>query len=69
VSLKLHPRTLMVQKAGNEMAEAVIAIVAKYDLTFIEEVGCLTGIIQQSGKFALRQERHPDDPDKPSGLE
>ena len=67
--MKLHPRTLIVQKAGTEMHKAILDIVVKYDLSFIEEVGALAQIIAQASKYALRQERHPEEPSKPSGLE
>lgn len=67
--MKLHPRTQLVNLAACDIQKAVLDIAMRDSLTFIELTGILTGCIQQASKYALRAERHPDDPDSPAGLE
>jgi hypothetical protein len=67
--MKLHPRVPIVQQAHNELGLATIEIVNKYDLTFGELFSVLNQIEASWLKYCIRDERHPDDPDKPGGLE
>lgn len=67
--MKLHKRFAIVQKAHIEFREAVSKIEEKHQLTFVEIVGMLADEIESHAKFALRAERHPDDPDSPAQLE
>lgn len=62
--MKLHERTLAVQRAEAEIAAAVWAHPAVARLTDVELAGVLLRIAQRALTFALREERHPDDPEK-----
>jgi hypothetical protein len=62
--MKLHERTLLVQKASAEMGMAIIDIVQKYDLTYGEVFGILGQSINDFAKYLKREERHPEDPEK-----
>ena len=64
VGIRLHPRTRIVTRAEIQMGEAIDAIVEEHSLTITETFICLTRYMQLSLKYALRSERHPDDPDK-----
>jgi hypothetical protein len=61
--VKLHPRTLPVQAARIAIEEATLGLAEKRGLTWIELARCLGEIQQTALKYALRAERHPDDPD------
>jgi hypothetical protein len=67
--MKLHPRVPFVQKAHNELAAAVSEIIKKYELTYGELWSVLNEVEASWIKYCIRDERHPDDPDKPGGLE
>lgn len=62
--LRLHPRTQVVAKARAAVAGAMLAIAKTYDLTYAEEAQILAGAIENCMKYAIRAERHPDDPEK-----
>ncbi len=64
MSIRLHPRYQLVQKAGYEITDAVLKLSVKHDLTYVELLQVLTGLVQDSLKYMLRAERHPNDPDK-----
>jgi hypothetical protein len=61
--MKLHPRTMPVQKARNELDAMVWNWMKAYDVTYVEAVRCLLEVMQTITKYQLREERHPDDPD------
>ena len=61
--LKLHRRTLKVQKARCELSRAFWEELRKHHLTFMEALGCLMSIGDELVKYGIRQERHPNDPD------
>jgi len=64
VSLKLHYRTMTVQRASVALHEATLKLADTYDLTWIE-LAMILGERQQAVlKYPLREERHPDNPDK-----
>ncbi len=65
----IHPRTLIVKRAQNEIGKSILDLAVKHELTYIELVHVLTEEIQSHTKFALRRERHPKDPDAPADLE
>lgn len=67
--MKLHPRVMIVQKASNEISEAILTFVAQYQLTYGEIMMILGGELQSFAKYQIREERRPDDPDMPGGLE
>jgi len=62
-----HPRTLIVATAKAAMGHAIYQAEGKYDLTAIELVQCLSEIIRDSMKYALRVERHGD-PEYPADV-
>lgn len=66
---KLHPRTMHVQQAEAQLHERVLDWAMRWDLTSLEELSCLHAVAQRVTKYALRAERHPDDPDQPADLE
>jgi hypothetical protein len=66
--MKLHERTMKVQAAhcviNSAITDAVVKIHATDpDLTYIELLGILNQVSASWLKHALREERHPDDPD------
>jgi hypothetical protein len=66
----VHPRCALVEAAQLDFWKFTIEFKKKHgDLTPIEWLGILDNEIGMTLKFALRAERHPDDPDKPSGIE
>jgi hypothetical protein len=64
MGLRIHPRTRVVQSAELEIGDAVQAVVEKHDLTYTEIMQILASTQLHWLKYALRDERHPDDPDK-----
>ncbi len=65
----IHPRTKKVSKAKTEMHAGLMDVMEKHDLTFIETTQCLIDLIASLAKYALRNERHPNNPDYPADLE
>jgi len=59
--MRLHERTLLVQRAEDELAVLVSEFCSKKGLTTIEAVGCLLSITQRTNKYAIRFERHGDE--------
>ncbi len=66
---KLHPRTLIVQQAENELSLLILDWIQKNDLTYGEIVKLFAGQLQRCSKHMIRDERHPGDPDQPGDLE
>ena len=64
--MKLHDRVMPCQKARLDISTAVLEAVAKHpDLTYLEVLMILNEITGSDWiKYAIRQERHPDDPNK-----
>ncbi len=64
--MKLHERTMMVQQAGNKLARVILEWSEKEgeELTWIEVARILNEQVAMALKYALRVERHPDDPEK-----
>lgn len=56
--MRIHPRTLPVQNAQNEVARLLIDWEKKHDLTTAEVVKILAGEISMQMKYAIRTERH-----------
>jgi hypothetical protein len=73
---RIHAREPRVTSVENEIRRAVTAIVYDEDrdieLTDGEIVrvvsGALGGFLQVHAKQMIREERHPENPDKPGGL-
>lgn len=64
ISMRIHWRTQIVLKAKSDMDVAVLKLVNKYGLTAVEVVTLLLQSAESWNVFALRQERHPKEPDK-----
>ena len=64
--MRLHERTLLVREAGNEMRSVLDDIIKKHDLSSIEFLQILNEVAATELKYMLREERHPEDPDKPA---
>ena len=62
--MKLHERTMHVQKAQNELSALFLDWLKKQDLTWNEAAVCLHQIEGRCLMYMLRDERHPDEPDK-----
>ena len=62
--LKLHARTMPVQKADVELHNFLVDWQSRHDLTFTEVAVLLAERQANVLKYALRAERHPDDPDR-----
>lgn len=63
-----HPRELVVQQASADIKVALGRVIPKYNLTYGELFSILGECIQNWAKFAIRDERHPGQPDKPGGI-
>lgn len=59
--MRQHERTKNANLARIEIEIAVSAVIKKYDLTYIELMQALTVTMTGWLKYALRDERHPDD--------
>ncbi len=62
--MKLHPRYYIVNKARFEIDDAVWDIMGRSALTYLETMQILNGLTERLCMYAIRHERHPDDPDK-----
>lgn len=63
--MTLHKRTLPCQKAANDLRGVLVDWLRKHpDLTWAEAVHCLAGMIASWTTYLIRDERHPNDPDK-----
>lgn len=63
-SMKLHPRTLLVQQATAEIRAELLKMQDRYELTCAEMLWVLTEHQQFLSIALLQEERHPDDPDR-----
>jgi len=61
--MKLHPRTLPVQRAANELELLLIRFQEEHELTDVEMLRALLETSQRITKYMLREERHPGEPD------
>jgi hypothetical protein len=64
-----NPRDIVQRTADLALTSATLDIRAKHDMTDVEYLQWLASEQQSVLKFMLREERHPDDPDKPAGWE
>lgn len=70
MSIKLHPRVQIYQRARNDIDAAVSEALRKNpDLTYLELAGILNDIQRAWIGYGIRDERHPDDPEKRGGEE
>ena len=61
--LRLHPRTMPVQKAEAAIKMAIFTLQREWGLTDIEMLRVLLESSQGITRYMLRAERHPDDPE------
>jgi hypothetical protein len=66
--MQIHERVMIVQRAELDLREFFGQLVKKHDLTWGEIAMILGGTLQAYAKYQIREERHPDDPDRPGGL-
>ena len=72
--MRLHPREALVTQAHLDLTRRILDWREQHDdLTFGELLSILGGTLGDQvtslAKYEIRAERHPDDPDKPGGLE
>lgn len=66
---KLHPRHRIVAEARHELGMTVAKFVKEHDLTYGELFSILAVEMSTWAKYAIRDERHPEDSDKPGDVE
>jgi hypothetical protein len=63
--MKLHPRYSQVASAETDVTGVVLDALKRHpDLTYLELLRIMNNVMATWLKYALREERHPDDPDK-----
>lgn len=62
--IRLHQRTMEVQRAESKIHNHLLAVMEEHDLTFTEAASILVSLTQSALKYALRTERHPGKPGK-----
>lgn len=62
--MSLHPRTNQVLLAQLDIQRAIITLAGQHGLTYVETVQGVARALEQISKHALRDERHPGNPDK-----
>jgi len=60
--LRLHERTMTVQRAESAIHGYVLAAMAEFDLSYAETAMILSSLTGNALKYVLRGERHPGDP-------
>ena len=66
---RVHPREKIVKKAALEFLELKIKWLEKDGLTLGEILQILSSEVSDVAKWTIRQERHPENEDKPGRLE
>jgi hypothetical protein len=64
MSMRLHERFMRVREAEVELQGWCTGWMDRHDLTYLEAIGALLSEALNLKKYALRTERHPEDPDK-----
>ncbi|WP_341719844.1 hypothetical protein QQG74_09160 [Micromonospora sp. FIMYZ51] len=62
--MRLHARTMPVQRASNAIRAELDRLQDEHDLTDIEMLRVLIEHQQNITKYMLRAERHPNDPER-----
>jgi hypothetical protein len=62
--MKVHPRYFIVSKAEVELSTFLLDLQQKHDLTYGELFKILAAMMASFAKYLIREERHPDDPEK-----
>lgn len=63
--MKQHERTMPVYAAYSEATAWLLEWAMRHDLTTAERVAFHARELESIAKYAIRAERHPDDPGKP----
>jgi hypothetical protein len=67
--MRVHPRAFVVDRASVELSSFAMKLRQDNDLTYIEYLGILNAEAGRVLKYALREERHPGDPDQSADIE
>jgi hypothetical protein len=67
--MKLHKRERITTTASLEFDTFMLDWEQKHKLTYTEVIQIVIGYVQRQLKYCLREERHPEDPSKPAGIE
>ncbi len=67
--MQMHPRFFIMQEAQIEINSAIVVATQKHQLTRWEIVSILTHQLMRFSRSAIRDERHPDDPEKGGDVE
>lgn len=62
--MKLHERYFHVAKVSNKLISQFMDAIPDNDLTFLEAIRIAADLQHRLIALALRQERHPDDPEQ-----
>lgn len=62
--MRLHRRSMIVSRARNELAVALANIWEKHELTSSEVVWICADVTAAHARHPVRDERHPNQPDK-----
>lgn len=62
--MRLHKRTLLVQRARGEFTDLCTEFLRGHDLTWGEWTSILADQLTQQAMYQIRDERHPDDPER-----
>lgn len=62
--MRLHERTMPVNKARADFRSMIWGWAEERDLTYVELVGILLEAALDVKKYMLREERHPGEPDR-----
>lgn len=63
--MRVHERTFMVDKAALDLQDVYYQwMKANPNLTYLEVIICTHRLLDSPLRYALRSERHPDDPEK-----
>ena len=64
-----HPREKIVATAESELSIAVSDLIEGHGLTYGELHRVINSVQSNWIKYQIRDERHPNDPNKPGGVE
>ena len=62
--LRRHSRTTTVQRAESHVHDALLVAMDAYDLSWTEAAVMLSSLTTNALKYALRDQRHPHDPER-----
>jgi hypothetical protein len=61
---RLHERVEVTERAANDVRNLLLVWLQRNDLTWGEAIRILAYELAHFTKYPIRQERHPDDPEK-----